>query len=374
MGLGTTTEGLRRFVRDYTDGVSTSDFKRLVGDDLTHAYGVLTRERTEPEPRGVFARWWHRCTILFLGLSSKLSPARRMVFALSVLLGVAGLVIGDDQVGATNDTLLFGLAFGGMVLLLGLELADRVTVRDELEVARALQQALLPEQPPAVDGWNVACSSETANTIGGDLYDLIPLEDGRIAVLVGDASGHGIAAGLLMAIASSTVKLAMDDDPAPSPVLALLNRALVRTGDRRAFMTLFYGLLEPRTGQLDFALAAHPYPLLRRASGEVVELGRGSLPLGIYRSVEPHAGSVVLAPGDLLVVATDGIPEAVDGAGRSFGFDRLQAAVAAGGEARTVHDRVLSQLAAFEGDRPANDDRSLVVLHRHPAPPSPPQT
>lgn len=372
MSLGTTTEGLRRFVRDYTDGVSTGDFRRLVGSDLAHAYDVLTREQTEPEPSGRLARCWHRCKVLFLGLSAKLSPARRMVFAVSVLLGIAGLVVGTDQLDATNEKVLLGVALAGLVLLLALELADRVAVRDELEVARALQQALLPERPPEIAGWAIACSSETANTIGGDLYDIIPLEDGRVAVLVGDASGHGIAAGLLMAIASSTVKLALDDDPAPRPVVALLNRALVRTGDRRAFMTLFYGLLDPSTGRLDFALAGHPYPLLRRATGGVVELGSGSLPLGIYRAVEPYAGSVDLAPGDVLAVVTDGIPEALDAAGRSFGFDRLQAAVAAGGDARAVHGRVLDRLGSFEGDRPADDDRSLVVLHRLPGPPPPP--
>ncbi len=372
MGLGTTTEGLRRFVRDYTDGVSTGELKRLLGTDVAHAYGVLTREQTEPEPSGRIARGWYRCKVLFLGLSAKLSPARRMVFAVSVLLGVAGLLVGTDQLDATNEKALLGLALAGLVLLLALELADRVVVRDELEVARALQQALLPERPPEVAGWELACSSRTANTIGGDLYDLIPLQDGRIAVLLGDASGHGIAAGLLMAIASSTVKLALDDDPAPAPVLALLNRALVRTGDRRAFMTLFYGLLDPRSGRLELALAGHPYPMLRRATGEVVELGRGSLPLGIYRMVEPYLGSVDLAPGDLLAVFSDGLPEALDTTGESFGFDRLQGAVAAGGDARAVHDRVLADLASFEGDRPADDDRSLVVLRRVPGPPPPP--
>ncbi len=102
------------------------------------------------------------------------------------------------------------------MLLLVLELADRVVVRDELEVARELQRELLPRQAPEVPGYEFAFSYRTANTIGGDYYDFLPLEDGRLVVLMGDASGHGIAAGLLMAIANSALKLGFDADPDPA--------------------------------------------------------------------------------------------------------------------------------------------------------------
>ncbi len=372
MDLGTTTDKLRRFVRDYTDGLSVKDFTRLVGVDASRAYGVLTREHAGEEPEGRFKRAWHRARILFLGLSYKLSPARRILFLVCMVLALVGLVRDSEQLDATNEKLLLGLSVAGLTLLLGLELADRVLVRDELEVARALQRALLPEQPPEVPGYHFAFSSRTANTIGGDIYDLLPLTDGRLAVVVGDASGHGIAAGLLMAISSSTLKLALDTDPSPLAALNMLNTALVRTGDRRAFMTLFYGLLDPPSGRLEFALAGHPFPILRRASGSVEELGSGSLPLGIRRQIEPFAGSVELAPGDLLTIVTDGIPEALDSAGRSFGFDRLRSVVATGGTAREIHDRVISSVTGFVGDHPADDDRSLVVLAREPTPPAPP--
>lgn len=375
MNLGSTTENLRRFVRDYTEGLRAKDFTRLMGDEATRAYGVLTREHAgEAEPKGAARRALHRAKILFLGLSYKLSPVRRVMFLVCMLLALVGLVNGSDRLDATTERLLLGLSVAGLTLLLGLELADRVLVRDELEVARELQRALLPECAPDLPGYGFAFSARTANTIGGDIYDLLPLPDGRLAVVVGDASGHGIAAGLLMAISSSTLKLALDSDPQPLAVVRMVNTALVRTGDRRAFMTLFYGLLDPGSGRLDFALAGHPYPILRTGSGEIAELGSGSLPLGIRREIEPFTGTVHLAPGDLLAVVTDGIPEALDAGGRSFGFDRLRDAVAAGGGARAVHDRVLSSLAAFVGDHPADDDRSLVVIARGPEPPPPPPT
>ena len=131
------------------------------------------------------------------------------------------------------------MSITGLVFLLVLELADRVVVRDELEVARELQRELMPQQAPDVPGYSFAFSYRTANTIGGDYYDFLPLPDGRLALIVGDASGHGIAAGLLMAIANSSLKLGLDLDPDPAAVADVVNRALCGTGGTRAFMTLF---------------------------------------------------------------------------------------------------------------------------------------
>ncbi len=364
MGIRDRATRVQSFVRDYTDGLKATDLKRLVGPEASHAFDVLTRDHAGEEPAGRARRLWHRTKILFLGLSYKLAPPRRLLFALCLVLALAGLVFNSQQESIYNARVLLGLSIVGLTLLLGLELADRVLVRDELEVARHLQRALLPERPPQVPGWRFAFSSRTANTIGGDYYDLLPLEDGRLAVIVGDASGHGIAAGLLMAIASSTIKLALDTDPAPTAVLGMVNTALYRTGDRRAFMTLFCGLLEPETGRLEFASAGHPYPVLRRANGDVSELGRGGLPLGIRRTLELRAEEVVLEPGDVMAIVTDGIPEALDPQDRAFGFDRLTASVARGGDAAAVHDRLVEEVAAFVGERPADDDRSLVVLSR----------
>jgi len=266
MGIRDTATKVQSFVRDYTDGLTASDLKRLVGPEASRAFDVLTREHAGDEPRGRVRRLWHRTKILFLGLSYKLTPPRRLLFAASLLLALVGLVVDSQQPNLGNARVLLSLSVVGLTWLLGLELADRVLVRDELEVARHLQRALLPERPPEVPGWHFAFSSRTANTIGGDYFDLLPLEDGRLAVVVGDASGHGIAAGLLMAIASSTIKLALDTDPAPTAVLSMVNTALYRTGDRRAFMTLFLGLLEPGTGRLEFASAGHPFPVLRRTA------------------------------------------------------------------------------------------------------------
>jgi serine phosphatase RsbU (regulator of sigma subunit) len=344
-------------LRDYTGGLDVRVAHRELGRDASLAWGILTRDQAdEALPKGWLRRFLQRVRNIFLGLSYKLSPARRMLFAVSLALSLIGVQLERSSI------LLASVS--GLVLLLALELADRIVIRDELEVARDLQREILPHTPPAVPGYQFAFSYRTANTIGGDYYDFLPMPDGRLALVVGDASGHGIAAGLIMAIANTTLKMALDTEEHPLAVATMVNRALFRTGGSRAFMTLFCGFLNPTSGRLDYLSAGHPYPMLRRSDSSIVELGEGCLPLGIRDNVSPTPGTVDLEPGDLLLMYTDGIPEAVNQTGAAFGFDRLRDLLVPGGTVAEVHDRVLRSLAAFGGEINPADDCSLVVIAR----------
>ena len=355
-----------RVVRSYTEGMRESEFGRLFDRDAVRAFDVVTREHDrEKEPEDQFWRFLHRVRIFFLGLSFKLSPPRRLLFAICVVLALMGLFgIDLDNFPTARVAITFSLSIAGLVLLLVLELADRVVVRDELEVARELQRELLPRQAPALSGYDFAFSYRTANTIGGDYYDFLELEDGRLVVVVGDASGHGIAAGLLMAIANSALKLGFDAEPDPVAAAQLVNRALCRTGGRRAFMTLFCGVLDPRSGRLQYVCAGHPFPLLRQANGEITELGTGALPLGIRMELALDRHEAVVGPGDILLLYTDGVVETLEPGGESYGFDRLREGLAPGGASQAIHDRVLRELDRFRGDEPVYDDCSLVVIGR----------
>ena len=355
-----------RFVRSYTEGMRESEFSRLCDRDAVRAFDVVTREHDRAqEPDDDFWRFLHRVRIFFLGLSFKLSPPRRLLFAICAVLAAIGLFgIDFDIIVTLRNAIFFLLSIAGLVLLLVLELADRVVVRDELEVARELQRELLPRLAPDVRGYDFAFSYRTANTIGGDYYDFLELDDGRLVVVMGDASGHGIAAGLLMAIANSALKLGFDADSDPATTAGLVNRALCRTGGRRAFMTLFCSVLEPESGRLRFVCAGHPFPFLRQADGRITELGTGALPLGIRRELELEPHETVVAPGDTLLLYTDGVVETLDVAGESFGFGRLQKGLAPGGSSEEIHDRVLRELDLFRGDEPVYDDCSLVVIDR----------
>jgi hypothetical protein len=356
---------VERFVREYARGVEPRDIRRLVGRDAAHAYGVVTREHEGSEPEGGFRRWLYRAKILFLGLSFRLAPARRVLFAVCIVFALLALQNVGASSPADGQFVIFHLlSVAGLVLLIVLELADRITVRDELDVARALQRDLLPTAAPELPGYDVEFSYRTANTIGGDYYDFIDLPDGRVAIVIGDASGHGIAAGLLMAIASSALRLAIDTDPEPAAVARFVNRALVRSGGQRAFMTLFYAVLDPGDGSMEFVGAGHPYPMIRRTDGSAIELGEGGLPLGLREGLESPTGSAVLGVGETLLCYTDGIVETLDPGGEDYGYVRLRRALELGGSAQALHDRIVAEMVAFQGEAPAHDDRSLVVVAR----------
>ena len=364
----------RQFVREYTHGLNVRDLRRMFDEDATHAYKVLVRDYDPKlEPAESKRRFLYRAKVVFLGLSYKLSPARRLLFLAALLFAVLGLANTPDfdfrtpvtYVYVESAPLWFLLSIGSLLWLLIIELVDRVRVRDELEVARKLQSDLLPESSPDVEPYQFAHSYRTANEVGGDYYDFQRLPDGRLALLIGDASGHGIAAGLLMAIANATLKTALDLDPEPRAVATLLNGALYRTGDRRAFMTLFYGLLEPETGHLQSVCAGPPFPLLRRAGGEIEELGEGTLPLGLRKTVQVSTKTVTIDPGDVLVLFTDGLPEAVNGPnGDSFGFARIRDLLGATGPPQAIHDRILLAFDGHVGPEPLTDDLTLVVMSR----------
>ena len=368
-----TFQRIEGFVREYTAGLSARELHRLFDRDAQNAYSVLTREHSlETEPRGRLKRLFFRLRVVFLGLSYKLTPPRRLLFAASLLCTVMGILnftfqrtIHGTRLSIEFSPLWYLASIGALLFLLALELVDRIRVRDELEVARELQAELLPRQVPDLPGYRFAHSYRTANEVGGDYYDFLTLPDGRLALMVGDASGHGMAAGLVMAIANATWKTALDLDPAPERVLALLNRTLCRTRGKRTFMSVFYGLLDPATGQLEYVSAGHPFPFLRRADGRVEELGEGGLPLGIRDSLTVKPGTTMLSSGDLLVLYTDGLVEATDPRGtEAFGFDRLQGLVAAGGDPQILHDRILGAFDDHVAGEPLLDDLTLVVVAR----------
>ncbi|MGE0641692.1 MAG: PP2C family protein-serine/threonine phosphatase [Thermoanaerobaculia bacterium] len=362
----------RAFVSDYTRGLSTGELRRLVERDATRAYSVLMRDQPESEcevggMRGVF----RKAKLLFLSISAKLTPARRLLFAIGVggaLIGILGpnFVVDESgtRVSLDGSPFFFVLSIAALLFLLVLELVDRVLVRDELQVARQLQRDLLPSADPEVAGWTFAHSSRTANDIGGDYYQFAPLEDGRLAVVVADASGHGMAAGLLMAIANATLHVALDVDPEPLEVAKRLHGAIRRTGDRRSFLTLFYGLLDPASGELAFVCAGHPPPLVRRRDGSIEEPALGSFPLGLRDRLEPARGSLRLEPGDSLLLFTDGLFEGVDRAGSAFGYERVRGVLAREGGATALHRALLAAFEHHAAGEPLADDLTIVVLER----------
>ncbi len=267
---------------------------------------------------------------------------------------------------ATRDELQeLGDAFNAMVP----QLQHRQQMAESLAVAREVQQQLLPHDLPSLEGFDVFGGSLYCDETGGDYYDFVPLDDGRLGVALGDVSGHGIGPALLMASARSLLRTRAEefgDDL--QDLFERLNIRLVRdTGDGR-FMTLFYGLLDSRDGQrrLMSISGGHDPALWLKADGQVVELETvGGIPLGIFEDADyAPSAPIDLAPGEVILVGTDGIWEAMDAAGEMFGKDRLFDLLRAGKDqsAEDIYRAVLDAVLAFIGDAPRTDDITLLII------------
>lgn len=365
--------------RETVDSFDSRDMADLYTVEWAEARDVLVSEHRDAieKERPGWRRGLLRASALLHGLVRRLSPSRRLV-VLFVLLGfafsVVKLVARDWPSDASGTVFSLLLCTVLLFLLLGLELVDKLRFRDELVMARQLQSELVPQTLPEVPGFELGAFNRVANTVGGDLYEFQPLPDGRLAVLFGDASGHGMAAGLVMAIAHTAWRLQLERDPAPGAVLETLNRVLCRTGSCRTSgpRQFFAGvalLLSP-DGSVTFAIAGHPPVLKVDAAGAVVaRFGRGAYPLGMKQDQAYGVEEGRVLPGESLLLHSDGLPEARDEAGREFGDARVLAVLlrTAGRTAVQVAAALSGEVLSFLGRRPVGDDVSIAVIRRIPA-------
>ena len=239
----------------------------------------------------------------------------------------------------------------------------------ELQQARRIQMSLLPGAYPTTPGYDFAAAYESAREIGGDLYDFIdwPNDPSRIGLLIADVSGKGTAAALFMAHSRAMIPGPAQTQPGPAATLAAANVQIARDNHAMLFVSAFYAVLDAADGCLTFANAGHNVPLLRRASGEVEEVMSRGMVLGIMDDMTYDESATALAPGDILLLYTDGITEAMDAAGNLFGKARLVEAVrhAAPTSARDPIDAILAAVRAYVGDTPQADDLTIVTVKRN---------
>jgi serine phosphatase RsbU (regulator of sigma subunit)/anti-sigma regulatory factor (Ser/Thr protein kinase) len=250
------------------------------------------------------------------------------------------------------------------------EAQDRERHEHELRVARLIQQTLLPRSLPALPGWGLARHYQPARAVGGDFYDIMPMPDGRVVLFVGDVTDKGVPAALLMATTRSVLRAAAQRLMMPAAVLRRANDHLCGDIPPNMFVTCLCAVLDLERGRLLYANAGHAPPFLRRG-GQVEELRAIGVPLGLMPGMEYQEHEVLLAPGDSVLLYSDGIVEAHNPAREMFGFPRLQASVAHHAEARgqELIEAVLADLAGFAGPGwEQEDDIMLVALEREPAP------
>jgi serine phosphatase RsbU (regulator of sigma subunit)/predicted ester cyclase len=288
-----------------------------------------------------------------------LAPSgRQLAFMPIDIHRIEGGKIAEQWGGGTRLSELRGLR-------LEQEIRERERIEQELRVARTIQQASLPKEVPTLEGWQISPFYRPAREVGGDFYDILELKDGRLGLVVGDATGKGVPAALVMASARSMLRaVAQASDYSPGDVLRRVNDSLVIDIPPNMFVTCFYAILEPERGHLVYANAGHDLPYLWH-SGEAEELRARGMPLGLMPGMSYQEGEVSLREGNCVLFYSDGLVEAHDPKGEMFGFPRLRARVAEHGEERSLGDFLLEELYSFVGKGwEQEDDITLLTLKR----------
>jgi hypothetical protein len=244
-------------------------------------------------------------------------------------------------------------------------IAERERQRVELETARGIQSSILPDLPPRLAGVDIAHAYLPASEVGGDFYDVLALEDGRLAVAVGDVAGHGVSSGLIMSMAKSALAVQVTFDPEVAAVFNTMNRTVYQTARKRLLTTLCYAVVDPQRLEMFYASAGHLHPYLISATGRVEPLESIAYPLGVRGALPVEVRTAKLAPGDTLFLFSDGVVEARrEGSDDMFGFDRLEASLArhVGRGPEETRDGVLGDVAKFTAGAPREDDQTIVVL------------
>ena len=238
-------------------------------------------------------------------------------------------------------------------------------LKAELEVARSMQLAILPSAFPARPGCDAAARMIPATTMGGDFYDYIELPDGQIGLVIADVSGHGVPAAFFMAVARTNLRELAVRHTDPGECLAQTNDALCAQNPLDLFVTVFYCILDPKTGVLRYANGGHNQPYVRRAAGPVDSLnGAGGLVLGAMTGVKYPTHTAQLLRGDRLVLYTDGVTEAFNPTEELYGAERLvdEVHVHGGGTPTALVERICQSVTNFAGLEPQSDDITLTVL------------
>jgi len=300
-------------------------------------------------------RWLYLGAWLLKSLFLNLTPARRVLLVLALLLIWAGAQGGD----------LGSLAGGLLLVLLMLELKDKLVARSELQAGRVVQQALLPSAAPRVAGWDIWISTRPANEVGGDLVDFVIHEDGRVGLVLADVSGKGLPAALLMARLQATLLAFVPEQPSLATLASKLHRVLRKRGLENRFATLVYLELEPASSRIRLVNAGHMAPLVV-GPAQVRPLPVGGPALGIPTTATYEEQSVGLGAGQTLVVYSDGVTEAMNESDAFFDDERLLDSLreTAGRPAAEVAHRLLGAVEVFVGEARWHDDVSLIVLKR----------
>lgn len=375
----------RRILDFYARDLTGEDVQRLFTRDTRDAYRFFARDIDHRSIARLpwYRRQWVHVRLFMRAVLLKLSPARRALYGVALgcsLIGVFKLFNGffgaRGQMGPFEvwlplpgwvegtGWLVWGLLFTNLLLLL--ELADRLSLKNDLEIARDIQRAMLPTGTHSSPGVEAHGVTRPANTVGGDFFDILPMPDGRLVVALGDVAGKGSPAALLMALLLAMLRTLLDEGLRDSALIGRLNAQICRHSPPSRFITLFFALYDPPTGRLTYVNAGHLPPLVRRQSGEFERLLGGGIALGMFEGTTYEGYETSLAPGEVLVIYSDGITEAESPAGQPFEESGLQRVLETEtqGEPAAVAAAVLKSVERHVEDSRLADDLTVLLLRR----------
>lgn len=244
------------------------------------------------------------------------------------------------------------------------KVAEKERLQSEIDIAAAIQRNLLPKEGPKFRGVSFSAHFEPTASIGGDYYDVFNLDSSRLAVAIGDVSGHGLSTGLVMAMVKAAITTLVEEGANEATVFRRLNDLVFRSTEKRAFMTLAFTIFDLSENMIRHTNAGHLYPYILRLGAAPFALESPSLPLGVREVIDTRTCEVALEEGDTIVYLSDGIVEALDANGDPFGFDQLESLLRTvrGRSPAEVQETILSAIAVHSGTRPADDDRTVMVL------------
>jgi phosphoserine phosphatase RsbU/P len=367
---------VKQFWHRVTEGLAVGQLWSQFESEARASYRLYSKDVAAKTPEGLTkgGRRLHVIKEFFWAVFEKLSPARRVLLLVALILLI--LPQGSFQYTGHDGKVYvgeFNLHFWSaliLLLLLMLEIADRVVMKRDLQIAREIQTWLLPGAPPQIPGLAIAYATRPANTVAGDYYDVFPRPgktnaDNRVVLAVADVAGKSIPAAMLMATFQASLKTLSTAQVALPELASNMNRyACTNSQGGLRFTTAFLAEYDPVRRTVDYINAGHNNPILRRASGQIERLDVGGLPFGIQPEVKYQTATVTLAPGDWLIIFTDGLVEAENSLQQEYGEARLVTALEAGKsfEPGELLKRLMTELDLFVGTTPQHDDVTCMLL------------
>jgi serine phosphatase RsbU (regulator of sigma subunit) len=369
---------VQRYWQKVTEGANLEQLWKQFSADARQSYDLYSREVDWEalQAKNRWQRWPRSAWAVFHSMLMKLTPPRRVLLLAAMLLIIyplpAMLLSQSVDVAITFAKIL---AFGAVLLfiLLALELADRVVMKRDLEIAREIQHWLIPEKPPTVPGASIAFATRAANTVSGDYYDVLPYlsksGNERSLMVVADVAGKSIPAALLMATFQASLHTLIGaSDSLTDLVTGLNGYACAHSQGGRRFTTAFFAVYEPAVCRVTYINAGHNSAILKRTSGSFEYLASSGLPLGIPspdgRQLSYEERTVQLSAGDNLLIFTDGLVDAENAAGQEYGEDRLLSALRFPIQetADLLLQRLFADVGRFVGETHQHDDITCVVF------------